>query len=241
MRIIPAIDTIDGKCVRLAEGDFSRKVVYNHDPVEVAKTFEGAGLKYLHLVDLDGARAGQVRNWRVLERIAAQTALQIDFSGGLKTDDDLRLAMECGAAQLTIGSVAVKAPELLETWLATYGPEIIQLSADVRVGKVAVAGWQEQTPLELVPFLQRWQSMGIQYAICTDIGMDGLLQGPGLELYRTICKELPSLKLVASGGVRGIEDLEELRQMGLDGAIVGKALYEGHVSPEQLAAFSELC
>lgn len=235
MRIVPAIDVIDGHCVRLSEGDFSRKVVYNEDPLEVALAFEDAGLKYLHLVDLDGARDGQVRNWRVLEKLAHHTQLRIDFSGGLKSDDDLRTALECGARQLVIGSLAVQAPEVFRRWIDQLGAEVVVLSADVRGEALAVKGWQQQTQQTIIPFLNFWQAQGIAHCICTDIGQDGLLQGPGFALYRKLRKEVPQLRLVASGGIRSRDELLELKTMGMEAAIVGKALYEGIITPQDLS------
>lgn len=241
MRVIPAIDLIEGRCVRLAQGDFGKAVRYDAQPLEVAQRFEDAGLRYLHLVDLDGARTGSVQNWKTLELLATRTQLHIDFSGGLKTDSDLRGALDSGARQLVIGSVAVKAPADLERWLLAYGPQVIVLSADTKAGRVAVSGWQETSPLELLPFLASWHSRGIATAICTSIEQDGLLAGPNQALYQSVRHELPALQIVASGGVTTLADLEALRGAGVMGAIVGKALYEGRLSAKDLANFEAQC
>ena len=234
MYIIPAIDIIDGKCVRLTQGDYNQKKVYNEDPLEVAKAFADAGVTRLHLVDLDGARAKQIVNYKVLERIASKTNLHIDFGGGLKKDDDLRIAFECGAQQVTGGTVAVKDPNLFLSWLERFGPERIILGADVKNGKIAVSGWQEESQEELLPFLERYLAAGVRYAICTDVSKDGLLAGSAKDLYKQITTEFPDLQLIASGGVTEIDEVEELREMGCFGAIIGKAIYEGRISLEDL-------
>jgi phosphoribosylformimino-5-aminoimidazole carboxamide ribotide isomerase len=234
MHIIPAIDIIDGKCVRLTQGDYNQKKVYNEDPLEVAKAFADAGVTRLHLVDLDGARAKHIVNHKVLERIANNTNLHIDFGGGLKKDDDLRIAFECGARQITGGTVAVKDPELFLSWLERFGPERIILGADVKNGKIAVSGWEEESQEELLPFLERYLAAGVRYAICTDVSKDGLLAGSAKELYAQIRAEFPDLQLIASGGVTAIEEVEELREMGCFGAIIGKAIYEGRISLKDL-------
>ena len=234
MHIIPAIDIIDGKCVRLTEGDYNQKKVYNEDPLEVAKAFEAHGIRRLHLVDLDGARARHIVNHKVLERIATHTALLIDFGGGLKSGEDVRIAFESGARQVTGGTVAVKDPELFLGWLKQYGPERIILGSDVRDGKVAVSGWQEQSELELFAFLEDYIQKGIQYSICTDISKDGRLEGTALDLYKEIIIRFPELKLIASGGVTTIEEVQSLREAGCYGAIIGKAIYEGHIRLEEL-------
>ncbi|MGH1435606.1 MAG: 1-(5-phosphoribosyl)-5-[(5-phosphoribosylamino)methylideneamino]imidazole-4-carboxamide isomerase [Lewinella sp.] len=234
MYIIPAIDIIDGKCVRLTQGDYNQKKVYNEDPLEVAKAFADAGVTRLHLVDLDGARAKQIVNYKVLERIASKTNLHIDFGGGLKKDDDLRIAFECGAQQVTGGTVAVKDPDLFLSWLERFGPERIILGADVKNGKIAVSGWQEESQEELLPFLERYLAAGVRYAICTDVSKDGLLAGSAKDLYKQITTEFPDLQLIASGGVTEIDEVEELREMGCFGAIIGKAIYEGRISLEDL-------
>jgi phosphoribosylformimino-5-aminoimidazole carboxamide ribotide isomerase len=234
MNLIPAIDLIDGKCVRLTQGDYARKKVYSEDPLEVARTIEEAGLRHLHLVDLDGARARRIVNWKVLERIAAHTGLWIDFGGGMKSDDDLRIALECGARQITGGTVAVKAPHLFLRWLDAYGPETIILGADARRGKIALSGWQEESELDLMDFLADYWAKGVQHVISTDIGKDGKLEGPALAMYRAIREHLPELKLIASGGITTRDDLDELRTIGCHGAIIGKALYEGRLSLPEL-------
>lgn len=237
MFLIPAIDIIEGKCVRLTQGDYSQKKVYNEDPLEVAKAYEAHGLERLHLVDLDGAKAKRIVNHAVLEKIASKTSLHIDFGGGLKSDEDLRIAFECGAQQVTGGTIAVKGPETFKGWLVQYGAERIILGSDVKNGKVAVSGWQEESDLLLFPFLERYQEEGIRYTICTDVSKDGLLQGTSLELYGAIRDRFPALNLIASGGVTTISDLEALRELGCHGAIIGKAIYEGHISLKELERF----
>ncbi|MCB9290873.1 MAG: 1-(5-phosphoribosyl)-5-[(5-phosphoribosylamino)methylideneamino]imidazole-4-carboxamide isomerase [Lewinellaceae bacterium] len=235
MEIIPAIDLIDGKCVRLTEGDYTQKKVYNEDPLEVAKEFEAHGIRRLHLVDLDGARAQHIVNHKVLERIATHTNLLIDFGGGLKSDEDVRIAFESGARQVTGGTVAVKNPELFLGWLERYGPERLILGADVKDGKVAVSGWQEQSELELFAFLEGYLQKGIRYSICTDISKDGRLEGSALELYKSLIARFPELKLIASGGVTTIDEVHALREAGCYGAIIGKAIYEGRIRLQELA------
>lgn len=235
MHIIPAIDIIDGKCVRLTQGDYQQKKVYNENPLEVAKQFEALGIKRLHLVDLDGAKASRIINHKVLESIATNTQLQIDFGGGLKSDEDVKIAFESGAHQITGGTVAVKKPELFVNWLEHYGAERIILGADVKDGFIAISGWQEQSDLELFSFLKSYIEKGIQYTICTDISKDGLLQGSALELYSNIRAAFPDLNLIASGGVSSIEEVDALRQIGCYGAIIGKALYEGQIKLDNLA------
>ncbi len=234
MRIIPAIDIIDGKCVRLAQGDYARKTTYADDPLEVAKSFEALGVRYLHVVDLDGARSAHIVNHAVLERIASGTDLKVDFGGGLKSDEDLRIAFESGASQVTGGSIAVKDPDRFLQWLKTYGPERIILGADARDGKVAVSGWQEGSGEELLSFISGYRQQGVHYVICTDIGRDGMLQGPATELYKEVLQANKGLGLIASGGVRDTADLDALRQAGCEGAIVGKALYEGTLTRADL-------
>jgi phosphoribosylformimino-5-aminoimidazole carboxamide ribotide isomerase len=230
MHIIPAIDIIDGKCVRLTQGDYDQKKIYNEDPLEVAKSFADLGVTRLHLVDLDGARAQHIVNHKVLEKIAARTDLHIDFGGGLKQDDDLRIAFECGAAQITGGTVAVKNPERFLAWLESFGPERIILGADVKNGKIAVSGWQEESQEDLLPFLERYLAAGVRYAICTEVSRDGLLQGSAHELYATIRETFPDLQLIASGGVTEASEIDQLREIGCFGAIIGKAIYEGRVA-----------
>jgi phosphoribosylformimino-5-aminoimidazole carboxamide ribotide isomerase len=239
MNIIPAIDIIEGKAVRLTQGDYAQKKVYNEDPLEVAKAFEGAGLLRLHLVDLDGAKAGHIVNHKVLERIATKTNLQIDFGGGLQTDEDLRVAFSCGAEQITGGTIAVKNRAVFLNWLAVHGAEKIILGADVKAEKIAVAGWQEMSEIWLKDFLQDFTTQGIRYCICTDISKDGLLRGASHELYASVLKDFPDLKLIASGGVSDMGDLYRLRDVGCYGAIVGKAIYEGRVDLKALENFSK--
>ena len=229
MRIIPAIDIIEGKCVRLSKGDYSTKKIYNEDPLEVAQQFEDAGLQYLHLVDLDGAKAKNIVNWKVLEKLATKTYLKIDFGGGIKSDDDLRIAFECGAKQITGGSIAVKEPVKFTSWIMVYGSDKIILGADALDGKIAVSGWQEGSNLEIEAFIQDYLQKGIKYVISTDISKDGMLEGPSFDLYKSICMKMPSINLIASGGVSSIDDLIKLKELGLEGAIVGKALYEGRI------------
>ena len=237
MRIIPAIDIIDGKCVRLSKGDYDTKKIYNEHPLEVAKEFEASGIKYLHLVDLDGAKSKHIVNHKVLEKIASQTSLHIDFGGGLKTDDDLRIAFESGATQITGGSIAVKNTETFTRWIETYGSNKIILGADAIDEKVAVSGWQEESKEELLPFIQAYQEKGIQYVICTDISKDGMLEGPSFDLYQKILKATNGLKLIASGGISTFDELPRLAKMGCEGVIIGKAIYENRISLKQLEHF----
>lgn len=237
MYIIPAIDLIGGKCVRLSQGDYSSKKEYHDDPLEMAKRFEGAGISRLHLVDLDGAKAKKIINGDVLERICAGTNLQVDFGGGIQSDEEIEKAFALGAKQVTGGSIAVKNPTLFDEWITKYGSEKIILGADAKNKKIAVGGWEETTSVELIPFIQSYFDKGIRYVICTDVAKDGLLQGPSVDLYREILQEIPELKLIASGGVSSVKDLEELEKVGVYGAIVGKAYYEGRVTLEELAAF----
>lgn len=236
MYIIPAIDIIEGKCVRLTHGDYNQKKVYNENPVEVAKTFEGAGISRLHLVDLDGAKAKHIVNWKVLERIATQTNLIIDFGGGLKSGKDAEIAFNSGAAQITGGSIAVKDPKTFEGWMEKYGVNKIILGADCKDEQIAISGWQETTQLNVFDFLKEYISKGIEYAICTDIAKDGALEGTSVELYKKIRAEFPDLKLIASGGVTSMADVEALQEMGCYGAIIGKAIYEGKIQLKDLVA-----
>ncbi|MEP6903773.1 MAG: 1-(5-phosphoribosyl)-5-[(5-phosphoribosylamino)methylideneamino]imidazole-4-carboxamide isomerase [Actinomycetota bacterium] len=235
IEIIPAIDLIDGKCVRLTQGDFAQKKIYSANPLEVAKKFENAGLKRLHIVDLDGAKNGQVTNLKVLEIIARNTNLTIDFGGGIKTDENIGAVFDAGARIASIGSVAVKNKEKFFAWLEKYGSEKILLGADVRGGKVAVSGWQEETKIEILPFLKEYLANGGAQVFVTDIAKDGLLQGPATELYAEIWREIPALKLIASGGVSKIEDIWELEKIGCSGVIIGKAIYEGKIKLAALA------
>jgi phosphoribosylformimino-5-aminoimidazole carboxamide ribotide isomerase len=237
MEIIPAIDIIDGKCVRLTQGDYSQKKVYNERPLEVAAAFEDAGLKRLHLVDLDGAKAGTVRNWKVLETIAGRTGLVIDFGGGIKTAVDVDIVFNSGAALATVGSIAVKDAELFLGWLKVYGAARFLLGADVKEEKIAIAGWQETTDRWVYDFIREYMEKGIGQLFCTDVSKDGLMQGPSLALYRDIIAEFPGLHLIASGGVSNMADLEALQKIGCSGAIIGKALYEGRIQLKDLMAF----
>lgn len=234
MFIIPAIDIIEGKCVRLTQGDYAKKKFYNENPLEVAKDFEAAGITHLHLVDLDGAKSQHIVNQKVLERISKNTNLKIDFGGGIKTDEDIRIAFDCGANQVTGGSIAVKDRETFLGWINKYGADKIILGADVKNGNIAVNGWKEESQEELIGFLENYIKSGIQYVICTDISKDGMLQGTATELYKQILDKFPSLKLIASGGVSSVEDLIELKDAGLYGAIVGKAFYEGRIKLNEL-------
>jgi phosphoribosylformimino-5-aminoimidazole carboxamide ribotide isomerase len=237
MRIIPAIDIIDGKCVRLSKGDYDTKKIYNENPLEVAKEFETHGIKYLHLVDLDGAKSKHIVNHKVLEQIATKTGLQIDFGGGLKTDDDLRIAFESGAKQITGGSIAVKDAETFLGWIEKHGADKIILGADAMDEKVAVSGWLEESKEELIPFIQSYQSKGIQYVICTDISKDGMLEGPSFELYSRILSQTKDIKLIASGGISTFDELPKLAEMGCEGTIIGKAIYENRISLKQLESY----
>ena len=243
MRIIPAIDIIDGKCVRLSKGDYNTKKIYNENPLEIAKEFEASGIKYLHLVDLDGAKSKHIVNHNVLEQIASKTKLKIDFGGGLKTDDDLRIAFESGANQITGGSIAVKNKATFTNWIETYGADKIILGADALDEKVAVSGWQEESKEELLPFIKSYQQKGIQYVICTDISKDGMLEGPSFELYKKIidslntADETTKLKLIASGGISTFDELPRLAEIGCEGTIIGKAIYENRISLKQLENF----
>lgn len=238
MHIIPAIDLIGGKCVRLSQGDYSSKKEYHDDPLEMAKRFEGAGISRLHLVDLDGAKAKKIINGAVLERICAGTSLQVDFGGGIQADEEIEKAFSLGAKQVTGGSIVVKNPLLFDEWITKYGSEKIILGADAKDKMIAVGGWEETTTVELIPFIKGYVAKGLSYVICTDVAKDGLLQGPSTELYQEILQEIPGLKLIASGGVSSVKDLEDLEKIGVYGAIVGKAYYEGRVTLEELAAFN---
>ncbi|MFT4610817.1 MAG: phosphoribosylformimino-5-aminoimidazole carboxamide ribotide isomerase [Glaciecola sp.] len=234
MRIIPAIDIIDGKCVRLTKGDYSTKKIYNENPVEVAKEFEAAGIQYLHLVDLDGAKAMHIVNYKVLEQITSKTNLKIDFGGGLKTDEDLHIAFNSGAKQVTGGSIAVKNPEMFESWITKYGGIKIILGADCNNEKIAVSGWQEESDMDVIPFISSYENKGIKYVISTDIAKDGMLEGPSFDLYKRILSETKDIKLIASGGVTSIDDLNRLEDLGCEAAIIGKAIYEGHIKLSDL-------
>ena len=237
MQIIPAIDIIEGKCVRLTKGDYSQKKIYNEHPLEVARQFEDAGLQRLHLVDLDGAKAGAVKNWKVLEAIAGKTNLQIDFGGGVKSEKDVQIIFDCGAAWATIGSMAVKDEEQFVSWLQHFGANKFLLGADVKNEKIAVSGWTETTDIWIYDFIQKYLEHGIQQLFCTDVAKDGLLEGPSTDLYKNIIEKFPNLHFIASGGVSSMQDLDALRNIGCKGAIVGKAIYEGRVKLSELSTF----
>ena len=237
MHIIPAIDIIEGKCVRLTQGDYNQKKIYNERPLEVAKSFESAGITRLHVVDLDGAKAKKVVNYRVLERLASKTSLQIDFGGGLKSDEDVRIVFESGAHQVTIGTIAVKDPDLFWAWFEKYGAEKIILGADFKDQYIRVSGWTEQSQLELFPFLEDYTNKGIRYTICTDISKDGLLQGSAVNTYKLIKDSFPKLQLIASGGVSAISELDTLKEIQCYGAIIGKAIYEGRITLSALSKY----
>ena len=234
MQIIPAIDIIDGKCVRLTEGDYSQKKIYNEHPLEVAKQFEDAGLQRLHLVDLDGAKAGKIINWKVLETIAAKTKLIIDFGGGIKTTKDVEIVFENGAALATVGSMAVKNETEFVKWLLQFGAHKFLLGADVKDEKIAVGGWLETTDINIYNFIESYVQKGVQQIFCTDISKDGKLQGPSIELYKNVIKKFSEIFFIASGGVSSVKDLEELKLIGCKAAIVGKAIYENKISKKEL-------
>ncbi len=238
MRIIPAIDIIDGKCVRLSKGDYSTQKTYNENPLEVAKSFEAHGIQYLHLVDLDGAKSSTIVNHKILEQIATKTSLKIDFGGGLKSDNDLKIAFESGANQITGGSVAVKNPELFQEWINKYGSQKIILGADANNEKIAVSGWLEESKEDLIPFVQAYQKNGINYVICTDIAKDGMLEGPSFDLYKRILEQVSGIKLIASGGISTFDELPQLAAMGCEGTIIGKAIYENRISLKQLESYT---
>ena len=237
IELVPAIDLIEGKCVRLTQGDYSTRKVYNEDPLEVAKQFEGNGIRRLHVVDLDGARVGHIVNYRILERLATRTSLIIDFGGGLKAEGDLEIAFESGAQKVTGGSIAVKDPERFTTWIKKFGCERIILGADAKEKKIAISGWKETTELELIPFIQSYYDKGITQVICTDIARDGMLQGPSIALYQEILDALPNLTLIASGGVSSVADIERLQEAGITAVIFGKALFEGRIQLKDLLPF----
>jgi phosphoribosylformimino-5-aminoimidazole carboxamide ribotide isomerase len=234
MQIIPAIDIIDGKCVRLTQGDYAQKKIYNEHPLEVAKEFQDAGLKRLHLVDLDGAKAGAVKNWKVLETIAGKTSLTIDFGGGIKTAKDVQIVFDSGAALATVGSIAVKNEEEFISWLKHFGPEKFLLGADVKEEKIAVGGWQETTEIWIYDFIEKYLQHGITQLFCTDVSKDGKLEGPSLDLYKNIIGKFPSLHFIASGGVSSMKDVDELENIGCSGVIIGKAIYENRISLSEL-------
>jgi phosphoribosylformimino-5-aminoimidazole carboxamide ribotide isomerase len=237
MRIIPAIDIIEGKCVRLTKGDYSTKKINNKKPLELAMEFEDTGIEYVHIVDLDGAKASHIVNYKVLEKIASKTNLKIDFGGGLKSDKDLHIAFNSGAHQITGGSIAVKNATLFESWIAKYGTDKIILGADCNNEKIAVSGWQEESNLEVIPFIDKYESKGISYVICTDISKDGMLEGPSVNLYEKILQETQTIKLIASGGVSTFDEIPILAEMNCEGVIIGKAIYENRISLKQLETY----
>jgi len=237
MRIIPAIDIIDGKCVRLTKGDYATQKIYNQDPLEVAKAFEDNGIKYLHLVDLDGAKSKSMVNANVLKKLANNTTLKIDFGGGIKSEESITKAFELGASQVTVGSIAAQKPELVKEWLIKFGSEKIILGADVSNGQIAINGWQETTTLTLNDFIKSYMQEGIKSVICTDISKDGMLAGSSLNLYQELIRMFPTIQLIASGGVTSIQELETLKKIGLEGAIIGKAIYENKITLKELSAY----
>ncbi len=237
MLIIPAIDLIDGKCVRLTKGNYDTKIIYNDNPLEVAKEFEANGITHLHLVDLDGAKKGEVVNWNILEEIAKNTTLKVDFSGGIKTKQVAQQAFDLGANQIAVGSLASKNPKEFVDWIWSFGEEKLILGADVMNEKIAINGWQENSTKDIYSYLDYFFEEGIDYVLCTDISKDGMLQGPSFELYTSILKEYDEIKLIASGGVSNIDDLVKLKEMGCYAAIVGKAFYEGKISLQELKDF----
>ena len=237
MEIIPAIDIIEGKCVRLTHGDYSQKKIYNEHPLEVAKEFEDAGLKRLHLVDLDGAKAGSVKNWKVLEAVAGKTSLIIDFGGGVKSEKDVQILFESGAALATIGSIAVKDEETLLSWIKKYGPERFLLGADVKKERITISGWTEQTDIWVYDFMEKFIEQGLTNIFCTDVSKDGALQGPSVDLYKKILERMSEIKLIGSGGVSSVDDLYQLQEIGCAGAIIGKAIYENRIQLFELKPF----
>ncbi len=237
IELVPAIDLIEGKCVRLTQGDYTTQKIYNEDPLEVARQFEGSGIRRLHVVDLDGAREGHIVNYRILERLATRTSLIIDFGGGLKAEGDLEIAFESGAQKVTGGSIAVKQPETFTSWITKFGSERIILGADAKEKKIAISGWKEKTDLELIPFIESYYNKGITQVICTDIARDGMLQGPSVDLYQEILDAVPNLTLIASGGVSSVADIERLDEAGIPAVIFGKAIYEGRIKLKDLLPF----
>lgn len=237
MRIIPAIDIIEGKCVRLTKGDYSTKKVYNQDPLEVAKAFEDHGIQFLHLVDLEGAKSKNIVNGNILKKLATKTNLKIDFGGGLKSETAIKIAFDLGARQVSLGSIAAKEPTLVAHWIAQFGPDKIILGADVSNGKIAVNGWQETTQLGLKTFVEDYRQKGIRNVICTDISKDGTLEGSAHTLYEELIERFPNINWIASGGVSSVDDLNTLKTIGLQGAIIGKAIYENKITLKQLQAY----
>jgi phosphoribosylformimino-5-aminoimidazole carboxamide ribotide isomerase len=237
MRIIPAIDIIEGKCVRLFQGDYNQKTIYNENPLEVAKSFEDAGLKYLHVVDLDGAKQGKIVNHKVLEKITSKTSLIVDFGGGISSDEMIKIPFECGAAQVTLGSIAVKSKETVEHWLKVYGADKIIIGADVNNERIQINGWQEDSKVFVYDFLAEYVEAGIKYSVCTDISKDGTLKGPSIDLYKKIKEHFKDLNLIASGGIGSLHDVEACDKAGLEGCIIGKAIYEGKIRLDELHKF----
>jgi phosphoribosylformimino-5-aminoimidazole carboxamide ribotide isomerase len=239
IEIIPAIDILDGKCVRLEQGDYRMKKVYNADPLDVARNFQDNGIKRLHMVDLDGARTSHVINWGVLERLSAKTSLKIDFGGGIKTDDDLQIVFESGASMATIGSIAIRDKDLFSSWMFAYGPEKIILGADVKNQMIAISGWQEVTDIGILPFLTEYKAHGVKEVLCTDVSKDGMLMGASFDLYSMIRAEFPAIRLLASGGITSVADIKKLNEMGVYGAVIGKAYYEGKLLLKDLRRFTQ--
>jgi phosphoribosylformimino-5-aminoimidazole carboxamide ribotide isomerase len=237
IELIPAIDIIDGKCVRLSQGDYNTQKVYNESPLEVAKEFEANGIRRLHVVDLDGAKSSHIVNYKVLDQLAGHTSLTIDFGGGIKTDEDLTIAFEYGAQMVTLGSIAVKNPDLFKSWLHKFGAEKIILGADVKDNRISVNGWKEESQQELLPFLDGYTQEGIRKVLCTDISRDGMLQGPSIDLYKQIMTQFPDMHLIASGGVSGLDDIIRLDEAGIPAVVFGKALYEGRITLKDLKRF----
>ena len=237
MILVPAIDIINGQCVRLTKGDYDTKKVYNESPVEVAKAFEGAGLTHVHVVDLDGARAKHIVNAKVLEQIATQTSLQVDFGGGIKSETDLQTALDCGASQVTLGSIAVSEPELVGEWLEKFGAEQLILGADAKNRRIATHGWEQDSGLDVIDFIKDYTQKGFEYVLCTDVAKDGMLAGPSLELYYEILEQLPELSLIASGGVTTMDDIYQCAELGCTAAIIGKAIYENKLSLKELERY----
>ena len=237
IELIPAIDIIDGKCVRLSQGDYNTQKVYNESPLEVAKEFEANGIRRLHVVDLDGAKSSHIVNYKVLDQLAGHTSLTIDFGGGIKTDEDLTIAFEYGAQMVTLGSIAVKNPDLFKSWLHKFGAEKIILGADVKDNRISVNGWKEESQQELLPFLDGYTQEGIRKVLCTDISRDGMLQGPSIDLYKQIMVQFPDMHLIASGGVSGLDDIIRLDEAGIPAVVFGKALYEGRITLNDLKRF----
>lgn len=237
MRLIPAIDIIEGKCVRLSKGDYSTKIIYNENPLEVAKEFEAHGIQYLHLVDLDGAKSSHIVNHKILEQIATKTSLKIDFGGGLKSDDDLKIAFNSGANQITAGSIVIKNPDIFLSWLQKFGAEKIILGADANNEKIAVSGWLEESNQDVIPFIKKYQKEGVKYVISTDIAKDGMLEGPSFDLYKKMLSKIENINLIASGGISHFDELQKLQDIGCEGTIIGKAIYENRISLQQLEHF----